>query len=134
MKIRFFSKVGCHVVILCLFLAICPLAAQEAGTVVGNVFDAQTGNPIPQVAIEVVGLPDKHAVADLEGTYRLSLPPGTYSLKLSADKYLTVTLDDLVVTAGEVSDASTVMILATEVTTVEVTESVTAAAATAASR
>ncbi|MDA1314528.1 MAG: TonB-dependent receptor [Acidobacteria bacterium] len=131
MRTSFLYEGGCRVIILYLFLAICPLPAQETGTVVGNIFDAQTGNAIPQVAVEVVGLPDKQVVTDLEGTYGFSLPPGTYSIKLTAVKYLPVTLDELVVTAGEVSDASTVMILATEVTTVEVVESVTATAATA---
>ena len=107
--------------------------AQDApiGTVAGMVYDASTGQPIVQVTVEVVGLPGKKAVSTVDGAFKFTLPPGTYSLMMTSEKHLAAQVEGVVVTAYEVADASTVMAPASLVTTVDVVEKISAVAATA---
>lgn len=69
---------------LFLFCAI-PLGAQT-GTIMGTVTDSETGGPLPDVAIQVVGVDEGQAggvYSNPQGQYRLSLVPGSYSLVFS---------------------------------------------------
>ena len=45
------------------------------------------------------------AMTDLEGRYRLELPPGTYSIRISYELHKTVRLDRVLVEAGKVTEA-----------------------------
>ena len=67
----------------------------------------------------------------MDGTFKIELPPGTYSLQLNQEKYMAADVTDIVITAGEVVDASTVMSAASQVTSVDVVESIAVATATA---
>jgi len=118
--------------LLLMFITI-PAGAQEAGvgTVTGIVYDASTGTPVPQVTVSVAEMPEKTSVTTIDGMFKLELPPGTYSLKLSEAKYMDGGVTDVVVAAGEVVDASTVMVLASKVTSIDVVESITVETATA---
>jgi hypothetical protein len=69
---------------LFLFCAI-PLGAQT-GIIMGTVTDSETGAPLPDVAIQVVGVDEGQAggvYSNPQGQYRLSLVPGSYSLVFS---------------------------------------------------
>jgi len=107
-----------------LLFAILPAAAQQQGTILGIVFDAANGNPLPQVTVEISGPTSVAAKTDTDGSYTVKVPPGTYSAKLSSPNHLSTTIDGIVVTAGQVADGSTVMSKAGEVTEVEVTATV----------
>ncbi|MEZ5402262.1 MAG: TonB-dependent receptor [Bryobacteraceae bacterium] len=106
-------------------------AAQESGTVTGTVFDAQTSRAIPGVRIGVDGQFSDQQVTDTDGRFAIKLSPGTYKLTYQAENYLDSETTDVVVTAGEAADASTVMAAKGSVTTVEVTEKITPAVASA---
>jgi outer membrane receptor protein involved in Fe transport len=114
-------------------LLLSPMLAQTppSGVVSGTIFDGSNGTPIRQAIVETVGAPARQVVTDLDGKYTMTLSPGTYSLKITAPKYLAATLDKVEVKDGELTEASTVMASATAVTTVEVSETVGAVAATA---
>lgn len=115
------------------FLAFAPLLAQTppSGTISGTIFDGSNGTPIRQAVVENVGAPARHVVTDLDGKYTMTLSPGTYVLRITAPKYLAATLDKVEVKNGEMTEASTVMVSASAVTTMEVSETVGAVAATA---
>jgi len=111
-----------------------PLAAQDhstKGTVGGSVFDGSNGQPIRQVVVSVKGSAPLQTLTDLDGKFLLTLPPGNYQLRFQAPKYLDALLDKVEVKAGEATEASTVLASASTVTTVEVTETVSASVATA---
>ncbi|HBY58372.1 MAG TPA: hypothetical protein DEH78_01030, partial [Solibacterales bacterium] len=125
---------SCRLVAAFLVLSFLPVLAQTAatGTVAGTIFDAANGQPVRGATIEVVGIAAQtKAVTDTDGRYLLSLPPGNYNFKITAQNYLAAELEGVVVSAGESTEASTVMAAANAVTTVEVKEKVGAIAATA---
>jgi hypothetical protein len=55
--------------------------AKGKGAVVGVVKDALEHDTMPEAQISVVGTKIR-AIADIEGRYRLELPPGTYTLRI----------------------------------------------------
>jgi len=115
-----------------LLLLLSPAAQAQTGTITGTVFDANTGNPVRQAEVEVQGVSGgATAVTELDGSYRFKLPPGTYTLSISAEGYLPAVLEGLTVAAREVTDGSTVLVAEGAVTEVEVTASVEAERATA---
>lgn len=107
-----------------------PVFAQtNEGTLSGTLFDGANGQPVRQAVVEVTGT-SLRTVTDLDGKYRFQIPAGKYQVKFTAQNYLPATIEDVVVVAGANTDASTVVVLASSVTTVEVRESVSAIAAT----
>lgn len=81
------------------FLAAPPARAQTTGTLVGVVTDAWTGAAVADVVVIATGenLPGEQvAVTGADGTWRLSfLPPGPYSLRLTAAGYVDAQRSDL---------------------------------------
>lgn len=115
------------------FLSLLPLTfaqtpPQSIGSITGTVFDGVNGTPISQANIELVS-PRKVTVSDLDGKFKLDVPPGTYEIRITAPKYLVSTISNIDVTAGQSTDASTVLASSANVTKVEVTETVNAVAA-----
>ncbi len=102
----------------------------DTGSVTGVVYDASTGQPVPQVTVFVIEKPGYTAITTTDGTFKIELPPGTYSLRMTGDKYQTAEMTDVVVTAGEIADASTVMAAKSAVTSIDVVESVNVRTAT----
>lgn len=100
------------------------------GAIVGGVFDAATGQPVRQAQITVEGQPDKRAVSDTDGKFRIELPPGKYKIRFTAENYADTTIDEIDVVDGQPVEASTVMTNKASVTTVDVVEKVGALAAT----
>lgn len=78
---------------------------------------------------------DGHSInqnrTDTDGRFTISLKPGTYSLRVTAENYAEMNVADVVVKAGEAVDASVVLTNKALVTTVDVVERVTQVGATA---
>lgn len=67
--------------------------AQVPAEISGHVIDAQTGRPIPQARIDVVGHSD-HADAESDGSYLLrGVDPGIYTICIHAIGYLPYSAD-----------------------------------------
>ncbi|MCY4635690.1 MAG: TonB-dependent receptor [Acidobacteria bacterium] len=62
-------------------VAAAPAQAQEVGWVVGEVIDQNLAITLPGVPVEAVGT-GQVAYTDLDGRYRLELPPGTYEIRI----------------------------------------------------
>ncbi len=60
--------------------------AGDAGTIKGRVLDATSGSPLIGVGVAVVGT-DYKTKTDINGEYELSVPPGTYQVRISYDAY-----------------------------------------------
>ncbi|MGD9764527.1 MAG: TonB-dependent receptor [Candidatus Binatia bacterium] len=71
----------------------------ERAAIVGTVIDASTAYPVVGALIEVVGQKAR-AESDLDGKFRLRVPPGTYELRISADLYKTRVLKNVKVAPG----------------------------------
>ncbi|HJU69484.1 MAG TPA: TonB-dependent receptor [Gemmatimonadaceae bacterium] len=61
-------------------------AAQSMGTVTGRVTDASSGAPVPDAAVRVIGS-ITGVLTRNDGTYRLSLAPGRYEIRVSRIGY-----------------------------------------------
>lgn len=72
--------------------------APGKGVVWGVVRDEQN-EAVIEGTVTVVGTPFE-AITDLEGRFRLELPPGTYTLRVSYELYKSQRIDGVVVTAG----------------------------------
>jgi hypothetical protein len=70
------------------------------GVVFGSVSD--TEGPLIEAPVQVVGNKKLQAVTDIEGRYRLELPPGTYNLRFSYELHKSVRMDKVIVAAGKV--------------------------------
>ena len=62
-------------------VAAAPAQAQEVGWVAGEVIDTNLAITLPGVPVEAVGT-GQVAYTDLDGRYRLELPPGTYDIRI----------------------------------------------------
>lgn len=106
-------------------------ANSTKGTVTGQVFDASSGRPVPLVQISVDGMTDAKMTTDTDGRYTILLSPGTYKIKFSLANFLDANVDEIIVKAGETTDASTVLQQQGQVTSVDVVEKVGAIASNA---
>ena len=114
-----------------LILSTSALQAQEAGLITGTVYDAATGNVIPQVKVTAQGPVTLETVTNLDGAFRIEAPAGVYTVKYTSDNHLAIDIEGLEVMSGEIADASTVLAASGEVTEIEVTETIAPTAATA---
>ena len=82
-------------------IAAAPARAQETGWVAGEVIDQNLAITLPGVPVEAVGT-GQISYTDLDGRYRLELPPGTYDIRIVMAGYAetSVTVD---VAAGQLS-------------------------------
>ncbi len=73
--------------------------ADAAGTLRGTVTDPRTGEGLPAAYVQVTGANAQTIATELDGTFQLALPPGTYTLVFSTPEYdeqsrtVTVTAD-----------------------------------------
>jgi len=68
-------------VVVCTVIAAAPAQAQEVGWIAGEVIDQNLAITLPGVPVEAVGT-GQVAYTDLDGRYRLELPPGTYDIRI----------------------------------------------------
>jgi len=83
----------------------------DTGTVTGIVIDKSSGEPIIEAGVEVVG-EGKTVKTDLDGRFRIQLPPGSYELRMFAPLYQGLRLKGLVVKANQVTKADASLALA----------------------
>jgi hypothetical protein len=79
-------------------------APAQSGSIAGTVIDRTNRQPIIEAGVELVGK-GKTVQTDLDGKYRITLPPGTYELRIYAPSYQAVRLKDLQVVPGDVTKA-----------------------------
>lgn len=102
------SKLRCLCFLLAVFASGPLLALQaappappaETGELAGLVLDLGSGNTLNRVEIEVRPLGVK-ITSDLDGLFRIKLPPGTYTLVATREGYLTQTITGVRLTAGQ---------------------------------
>ncbi len=112
-------------------LAVGLRAQAPSSSVSGTVYDAQTGRPIAGTVISVNGQTGDNMKTGSEGRFNIPLSPGTYTLRFEAANYSDVTVNNVIVKAGEVTEASTIMSNKALVTRIDVVEKVSAVGATA---
>jgi TonB-dependent receptor len=71
------------------------------GVVWGVVKDTEFREELVEAPVQVVGTKTQ-AITDVEGRFRLELPPGTYSIRISYELHQSSRFDQIVVTAGKV--------------------------------
>lgn len=120
-----------YFVLLALLTSFTLQAQSTPGTISGSVFDSASGRPIAGAAIALNGQSSDRNVTDPDGRFSLSASPGTYTLRFTAANYSPVDVTDVVVKAGEVTEASTLLANKSTVTSVDVVEKVGAIASTA---
>jgi len=74
----------------------------QNGIIRGSVFDESTGEPLISVTVVVEGT-TMGIVSDLDGKFNLSVPAGTYNLKLSFVSYETLTIGEVKVQPDQVT-------------------------------
>ncbi len=82
-------------------VAAAPAQAQEVGWVAGEVIDTNLAITLPGVPVEAVGS-GQVAYTDIDGRYRLELPPGTYDIRIVMAGYAETNVTVEVV-AGQLS-------------------------------
>ncbi len=102
------------------------------GKVAGQIYNANSGVPVRQASLELAGPVTQTTLTNSDGSFVFQVPPGNYTLRVSAANYLPTSVTDIIVTAGELTDASSVMVESGRVTTVNVEESSSAVSASAA--
>jgi outer membrane receptor protein involved in Fe transport len=121
-------------VIFCSLACLCAVAmaqTQPRGTLAGDVIDGANGQPVPKASITIVADPPIQLRSDEYGKYRVELPPGRYRVVVQAPKFLDAAIDTVEVKAGETADGTVVLAAASQVTKVDVQETVSPVAATA---
>lgn len=79
-----------------------PLPKNFVG-IVGKVIDAQNGEGLIEATVKVVAGGKKSALTDVDGEYRLKLPPGTYDLRIFYALYEGRRVQGVEVKAGQVT-------------------------------
>jgi len=92
-----------------LFLILPTSLFAQTGTLTGTVVDAETGQPLADVAVEVLGLDEAQAggvYSNAQGVFRFELGPGTYSIVFEHLGYQTKRVDGVRIDAGAGNEIS----------------------------
>ncbi len=98
---------GVRLMVAVLFMALPPSLSAQTGGLTGTVVDAETGQPLADVAVEVLGLDEAQAggvFSNSGGSFRFDLGAGSYSVVFSHLGYQTKRLDGVRVDPGEITD------------------------------
>ncbi|MBN2193083.1 MAG: TonB-dependent receptor [Polyangiaceae bacterium] len=79
--------------------------ARNLGVIVGRLIDSRTGDPILEGKISVPGTAHR-TLTDLEGRFRLELPPGTYEVRYFEGTHQPARTTGLILAVGQTLDAS----------------------------
>ena len=72
-----------------------PVAAQD-GVLSGRVIDAETGGPVPQAQIQILGGGESRgSTSNAQGLYQADLPPGTYDVVVENLGYVGVRFENV---------------------------------------
>ncbi len=78
-----------------------PEAPRRFTGVVGHITDARTGEDLIEATVKVVNGVKKSALTDVDGRFRLRLPPGTHELRVFYELYRSQHLGNVVVTRDQ---------------------------------
>lgn len=95
-------KLQKRLLLIALVISLCmsiPLQAQQTGTITGKVTITETNEPLPGANVVIIGT-SRGASTAADGTYRITIAPGSYSLRASFIGYAAVR-KDVTVTAGQ---------------------------------
>lgn len=93
--------------ILVWLLCLVNVAFAQNGQVSGTVIEKETGQGLPGVKVEVVGVAGVGATTDFDGKFTVrNIVPGTYQFRFSAITYKTVLMNGVVVSAGKTTPVS----------------------------
>jgi len=85
------------------------LLAQEGGTIKGKVIDRNEKFPLPTVRVSVAGV-KKYSQSAPDGSFTIKgVPPGVYKVVFEVAGYLTETVKDVTVAAGETAEVNASM-------------------------
>lgn len=76
-----------------------PAAAQQA-TLTGRVTDLETGSPVTDAAVQVLGLEAAATSTNRDGNFSVSVPAGTHSIVVTRIGYETQRIDGIAAAAG----------------------------------
>ena len=79
--------------------------AGATATIAGRVTDKVTGEPVIEAGVEIVGQGIKVST-DIDGRYKVEVPPGRYQVRFFAPLYQGVRLENVNATAGAVATAN----------------------------
>ncbi len=77
-------------------------ASGRTGTIVGTVIDGSTAEPIIEAGVEIIGI-GRRIRTDLDGQFRIDVPPGTYQVRFFAPLYQGARIQKVVVESGKVA-------------------------------
>ena len=100
----------------------------QTGAIRGQVTDARTGDPLIGANVIIVGSKPGHgAASDLNGMFLMhKVPPGEYTVRASYVDYLTVTLQNVKVNAGQTTEVRIAMRKEGEATVAEAADTLVA--------
>src|SRR5688500_19625784 len=70
-----------------------------AGTISGRIIDKQTGQPVAEANLDVVGL-ERRVVTDERGQFTIELPPGKHAVRVWAPGYQPIRVQNVVIWPG----------------------------------
>jgi hypothetical protein len=79
-------------------------AAEATATITGTVIDRDTGNPIPDAGVEVVG-GGPPVRTDVDGKYVIHVKPGTYDVRFFGPQYQTMRVERITVAPSKALQA-----------------------------
>ncbi|MCY3678448.1 MAG: TonB-dependent receptor, partial [Gemmatimonadetes bacterium] len=89
----------CAALAVLLHVVSAPAAAQE-GTITGRITDLETGDPVADAAVQVLGLEAGAVGTSESGTFSIAVPAGTHSIVVTRIGYETSRTDGVGVAAG----------------------------------
>ena len=100
-----------------------PVQAQETGRIKGRVLDEYNAVTLPGATVEVVDT-DTIVYTDMDGVFDISLPPGSYDIRVTFSGYDDSLSEGVVVVGGETVELA----VALSIGTVELAEEITVTA------
>lgn len=88
-----------------------PTAKAARGAIVGRVVDSDTGAPVVDAGVEVIGI-KKHGRTDVEGRYKFTLAPGTWTVRFYAPGYKSARIENVKVEVGKTARVDTPLVSA----------------------
>jgi outer membrane receptor protein involved in Fe transport len=91
--------------------AVAPLGAQAGTGVAGQVLNGLTGQPVPGATLTVEGAGDTAPTgsSDLTGGYRITVPAGTYTLRVEKAGFETERVTGVAVASGQMANVAVVL-------------------------
>jgi hypothetical protein len=114
-------KIGFSTVLLA--FAAATAFAQGTGTIRGTVTDPSAAS-VPNAAVHVTGAGQtRDSKTDAQGQYTVSVPPGQYSVQITAPGFVTATKPNIAVSTGQASSLDIALDIFASATQVDVTAS-----------